>query len=298
MFTLRLEELESRHLLSGSYYAPQPQSRFMPPPENGPTLFAVQPPTGDFHGGPAAYGGWDIAPQPFGGDPPAPMRWIVITIRLQDVNPTPGGSDAGSYQPAVAAPPRSAPADAGSIVAAAEVASNRAVAARVISQTPFTIVPSVTVPALAAEVQGPVAAQSPIHFLRPGDGIIGPAGPAGLTQLPTLAGVATPPAADEVQPAETTPPVPAPAERGPLAALPAVDIAALGRGLERFLVQLERAGEELVGDGDGLRPWLVAGAAAAAACEIARRQFRRAAEMAVLLNTADHRSDRLFVGTS
>jgi len=298
MFTLRLEELESRHLLSGSYYAPQPQPRYMSPPDNGPMLVPMQAPTGDFHGGPAAYGGWEMPPQPFGGDPPAPMRWIVITIRLPDVNPTTGGSDAGSNTPAVAVPPRSAPADAGSIVAAAEVASVRTTAARVNSQTPFTIVPSATVPTLAAEVQGPAAGQGPIRVLRPGDGIIGPIGPAGLTQLPTLAGVATPPSAEEVQPAETTLPVPAAAERGPLAALPAVDIAALGRGLERFLDRIERAGEELVGDGEGLRPWLVAGAAAAAACEIARRQFRRAAEMAVVLNAADHRPDRLFVGTS
>jgi hypothetical protein len=50
--------------------------------------------------------------------------------------------------------------------------------------------------------------------------------------------------------------------------------------LGHFLTRIEKAGEQLVGDGDGLRPWLIAGAAAATACEIARRQLKRAAELA------------------
>jgi hypothetical protein len=57
--------------------------------------------------------------------------------------------------------------------------------------------------------------------------------------------------------------------------LPTVDLTALGQGLRQFLSRIEQAGEELVGDGDGLRPWLIAGAAAATACEIARRQMQR-----------------------
>jgi hypothetical protein len=60
-----------------------------------------------------------------------------------------------------------------------------------------------------------------------------------------------------------------------LAALPAVDLAALGRGLEQFMDRIERVGEQIVGDGEGLRPWLIAAAAATAACEIARRQIQR-----------------------
>ena len=60
-----------------------------------------------------------------------------------------------------------------------------------------------------------------------------------------------------------------------LSAMPVVDLTVVGRGLDQFMHRLERAGEKLVGDGEGLRPWLVAAAAAATACEIARRQMRR-----------------------
>jgi hypothetical protein len=47
--------------------------------------------------------------------------------------------------------------------------------------------------------------------------------------------------------------------------------------MRQFLVQLGETGVELAGerDGAGLFPWVVAGGAAVAACEIARRQLGR-----------------------
>jgi hypothetical protein len=61
------------------------------------------------------------------------------------------------------------------------------------------------------------------------------------------------------------------------ALLPRVPLAAVEAGLQQFLQQLERAGRSLTADGEEHGPWswVVAGAAAAAACEIARRQLRR-----------------------
>jgi hypothetical protein len=54
----------------------------------------------------------------------------------------------------------------------------------------------------------------------------------------------------------------------------AVDVARLTRGFNEFLESVERTAER-VAESDGLRPWIVAGAAAAVACELARRQLRR-----------------------
>jgi hypothetical protein len=73
---------------------------------------------------------------------------------------------------------------------------------------------------------------------------------------------------------EGAPPLP---ELGVLPILPPGPIAALEAGLKGFLEQLERAGQRLAADREegGLWSWVVAGTAAAAACEIARRQLRR-----------------------
>jgi hypothetical protein len=76
--------------------------------------------------------------------------------------------------------------------------------------------------------------------------------------------------------AATAPPPPVAAV---LAVIPPVVLSAVERGLHQFLGQLERLNQRLAGDedGNGLWPWVVAGAAAATACEIARRQLRRPA---------------------
>jgi hypothetical protein len=54
-------------------------------------------------------------------------------------------------------------------------------------------------------------------------------------------------------------------------------VAAVEAGLRQFLEQLERVGECLTAERDDseLWPWVVAAAAAATACEIARRQLRQ-----------------------
>jgi hypothetical protein len=70
---------------------------------------------------------------------------------------------------------------------------------------------------------------------------------------------------------------PAPPRLDVLAVLAPGALPALGAGMQQFLEQLERMGQRLGEDRaeNGLWPWLVAGAAAAVACEIARRQLGR-----------------------
>jgi hypothetical protein len=63
-----------------------------------------------------------------------------------------------------------------------------------------------------------------------------------------------------------------------LSTFPTLNVTALEQGMQHFLGQLQRAGEDLTGTGHGpgLGIWLAAGAAAALACEVGRRQLRRA----------------------
>jgi hypothetical protein len=87
--------------------------------------------------------------------------------------------------------------------------------------------------------------------------------------------------------ADTMPPLPLPQGTSVLSALPALDVTALERAMQHFLRQLHGAGDERAGSRDkpGLGVWLVAGTAAAAACEIARRQLRASRrELAVQWN--------------
>ena len=62
---------------------------------------------------------------------------------------------------------------------------------------------------------------------------------------------------------------------GVLSVLPTLDVTALEQGMRHFLRQLQGVSEDLTGKRDkpGMGVWLVAGTAAAAACEIARRQM-------------------------
>jgi hypothetical protein len=61
-----------------------------------------------------------------------------------------------------------------------------------------------------------------------------------------------------------------------LSALVPVNVAALESGMRQFLEHLERLGDGLAGHGEwtGWDLWIVAGATAGVACEIARRQLR------------------------
>jgi hypothetical protein len=123
-------------------------------------------------------------------------------------------------------------------------------------------------------VPGPITAQSSVRNVRSGDAVVVP-GSALLAQIGASTGVATQPVTEGADPVEAKPSEQPSALPALLSAMPAVDMTVLGRGLDQFMHRLERAGEQLVGDGEGLRPWLVAAAAAATACEIARRQMRR-----------------------
>lgn len=76
----------------------------------------------------------------------------------------------------------------------------------------------------------------------------------------------------------------APAKPGPvpmlLSILPTVEIAGFSRGIRQFLSGVKAAAAKVTEEASGLREWIVAGVAAAAACEIARRQLRRQREAA------------------
>jgi hypothetical protein len=63
-----------------------------------------------------------------------------------------------------------------------------------------------------------------------------------------------------------------------LTVLPRVDLSTLERGMQQFLAQVDDLGQQL-GDssGPGLYPWIASAAAAAVACEIARRQLKQPA---------------------
>ena len=74
--------------------------------------------------------------------------------------------------------------------------------------------------------------------------------------------------------------LPLPAVADMARALLPVNLSALELGLQRFLAQLEQSGRHFAEEFEGahLSPWIVAVAAAATACEIARRQLRTPAE--------------------
>jgi hypothetical protein len=78
-------------------------------------------------------------------------------------------------------------------------------------------------------------------------------------------------------PAEEPWVLPSPQTSDVLTALRPFDWSALELGMQQFLGQLEGLGQGLATDRDGtsLSPWIAAVAAAATACEIARRQLRR-----------------------
>ena len=291
MNLLRLEELESRDLLSSGYVAPQ---HFAAPSfalggATGAAVLAERPAHSDFGQGSTFYG-WNVMPAgpswiiPLSSAEPAEttvVEWMVIIVKTpaRQSSVTVAGTDPTSV-PEVAETPKPPNADTGTAIAAVDsVTSPTATnsAARATSQTPFVIVPTVNAPTLYADLQGPISTQLANRSVRPADGSLGRTGSVNPLLLDTQS--QTTPAASSGDasgesvaepPAEPTPTLP-----GMLAALPAVDLAALGRGLEQFMDRIERVGEQIVGDGEGLRPWLIAAAAATAACEIARRQIQR-----------------------
>jgi hypothetical protein len=71
--------------------------------------------------------------------------------------------------------------------------------------------------------------------------------------------------------------LPAPHVSGALAALPSFNLSALEQSIEQFLKGLEKLGPRLALEESASSwwPWIVAGVAAATACEITRRELRR-----------------------
>jgi hypothetical protein len=315
MNTLRVEELENRTLLSGAYLAPTTHA---PMPNSfgaGSSRIAEPVLAGNMDIDRIANGfylepNWngqgvaDFSPvrgmMPTFNDPGEMQEVetiVVVEIVITDQPPvrdgsapTGGAGDTGgtvNTSPIAAkyptaetgATPPSATGDTSTSHSAA-IASVTA-ATRVNSPTPFVIVPSTNVSALAGDAQVIVGSQVPARATITTGGIVGASGAnqSILTPASTGAVVATPVATDanSIAVKQEQPP---PIGPGVLATLSAADLSALGRGLEQFLGRIERAGQELVVEGDGLRPWLVASAAAATACEIARRQLKRAAELA------------------
>lgn len=107
-----------------------------------------------------------------------------------------------------------------------------------------------------------------------------PASAAALLTIPRAQ--ASDSAADDTQP-----PLPVSQQGSAVSVLPALDVAAVERAMQQFLRQLQSTRDELAGKHDkaGLGVWLVAGTAAVAACEIARRQMRASrAKLAVEWN--------------
>jgi hypothetical protein len=310
MNTLRLEELEQRDLLSGGYFGPPmrgPQSmggfRESPFGMERPTMNDIGGPrqvemSGAMNNGPA----WTMAAQsdPTFEAPAVEVVEVIIIVRTpdHDTTVTVGGSNtpaistSGGDMTASAGMPKTpvktpdtyvTPTDAPAVHAAAVVA-NRITP----TTTPFMLVPATN--AFSGDVQGPVAAQVLNRPINLADSFAARTGAMGPLLTPGNSGTAAPPQTVEVaSPVEP----PAPAAPPVVSTLDAVDLSALGRELGHFLQRIERVGEELVGDGEGLRPWIVAGAAAATAAEIARRQFKRAAELAA---EAEVHPPELFVG--
>ena len=125
--------------------------------------------------------------------------------------------------------------------------------------------------ATGASRNGILASRDPEGSLPVPDATVPAAPPAtGLSYILPRAGAA------ESATADASPSLPLPQGLGALSVLPTVDVAALEQGMRHFLRQLQGVGEELTSrhDKPGMGVWLVAGTAAAAACEIARRQLR------------------------
>ena len=142
------------------------------------------------------------------------------------------------------------------------------------------------IPVLHAEVQAQAVTRAIVAAVREGEG-------PGTWSFPWLDNHPLVTPGTSPSPMGEVPGEEAPAAELVLPSLPAPDVlsalwpwglSTVERGMEQFLQQLDRMGQRLGRhhDDQGLWPWLVAGAAAATACEIARRQLRRTAPLPIL----------------
>jgi hypothetical protein len=197
-------------------------------------------------GGPDAAGGAETARTTSGSTPPT----------MPEVVDSGSGADVASAEPVAGTP-----------------------AGRPNLQPPPALDSLVAAVGFLVDVQGLAAARPPVGAVREGEGLSYGPDPLLRRYQPPSPGAAAAPTAGvpDGGRAEEGPVLPPPQVSGVLTALPPFNLSALELGLQRFLEQLEGMGQRLTGPGEGtgLRLWLVAGGAAAAACEIARRQLRQ-----------------------
>jgi hypothetical protein len=293
MPNLQVEELEARQLLSASGFSP-PSPSWQSSMPGGCTPRAAEGTPAVESGGSRADGvsqaGSGARTQT--GTAATNGRAITVVVPAATAGPaavSPAAPAAGSASPAPAGGAGSRETAAANPIpvpaAPADAETTRAASAETVVERPNA--PAVTrvanpaappgtradVPALAGARlaireggagEGPLAVPGPFGRelpLPPGSGPSGGQGPA-------------PPSGRDAEQLDE-----AQHRAGVQTALPAADLSAVELGLRQFLRQLERAGQALglPGDGTGLWPWVVAGAAAGAACEIARRELRRPA---------------------
>ena len=282
MSILRVEELEQRHLLSGGIFrsaAPAP-----PFEDGGGSARIGPPPAGMQFGGPhLGPGRFDPGPSQFG--PPAGENFgpfhdgnttngpsgAISVVRFPNggIEAIPGGQtsarllDSVSSIAAVGAPLIDRGAGAATVAARIAVPSQTPVLLSVLATVPNFITPHIGVSLNSGRTTG----------LNGESTVVGPLTPRTVT--PSSGSAAFVPPAASSDPKDRGTKLIRPIGPGLLSMLPGVDLPGLSRGLREFLNGIERSAENLIDDGDSLRPWIVAGAAAVVASEIARRQLRR-----------------------
>ncbi|MBI3410652.1 MAG: hypothetical protein HY040_20135 [Planctomycetes bacterium] len=290
MSNLRLEELEPRQLLNGIGFSPSPSS----PQNTAVAAFSARSAeraTFNYSGdraGPSAQGGsWGGDGGPIQSQGVDSSRSGVDQRGIDNRGVDPRGNDQRGIGPRAASPG----AAAGISDRAGSLAGNAASAATT-GSAPGSLSDRARLPAIsglsnlggalvgAFDLQGP-SARIPT--------LIGPDG-VGTANLPDSGSIQTSPPPSVTAPTPTAPGgvgiedriAPPLQMAGMLSALSAGGLRALELAMRDFLHQVERVGQPLDDrDGTDLYPWIVAGAAAAAACEIARRQLRRPADVPV-----------------
>jgi hypothetical protein len=269
MSILRVEELEQRHLLSSGF-----THRMIPMPRNhsGGTAWMAPNLDAAFHSPPEGPGHFGPGPRQIGvlnSGPPeglfqsptsAPIRTPNIGFPSNEAEPPKPISFGMALESlSTTAPVRDLSTDRG---------GPPTVAARFnFSPTPAMLNAFMTLPSAVATTTavnfGQTKGRLEEGIVAPP--IVGPANRPSGEQINSNSGKNS-----EVVKVRTDSAVPP-----PLAFITsAVDIARLSRGFKQFLDGIERTAER-VSESDGLRTWIAAGAVAAIACELARRQLRR-----------------------
>ena len=290
MSILRVEQLEPRQLLSGGCFAPQ--SNFRPPGDADSAFprIAERRSFVDFAADHYSFGAptWSHAVVvDHAGPPLAIIRLPIGNDGSPRSGPAPVGGGPAGRDESGGGEPGPATVVAARVPAGTEVPRETAVAAPPGRQSipPSTVLDLAGAAALRLTVPVLVAVAPPVAPLSLRDEI--PLGPNPVTSG-AWARESTGGSVDAARPPITPPELP-PALSSMLSILPPMDLADLGRGLRRFVGQLETAGQSLLRpvERGGFWPWIVAAAAALAACEITRREFRTADVRGPSLDSSD-----------